>query len=98
MQNFTSLRFTDMCSCYVAEDDFRQHKFDPKYTAHENANMYGSLVGITGSNCFGDLDTQSILNALSKSKAFTNDEIRMLDTVKLTCQMRSSLFPQGYLV
>jgi hypothetical protein len=83
------------------KDDIRQHRFAPEYTASDNVNLYGSLVGITGSNCFGNFDSQVILDALSKSKVFTHDDIRTLDIVKLTSQMMTSLpigFPQGYLV
>jgi hypothetical protein len=83
------------------KDDFRLRKFDPKYTASDNANMIGSLVGITGSNRFGDFNSQAMLNALSHSKVFTQHEISMLDIATLTSDMMTSLpigFPKGYLV
>jgi len=82
------------------EDDLGPRKLDPKYSASDNANMIGSLVGITGSNRFGDYDLQAMLNALSNSRVFTND-IRTLDIVYLTHEMTTSLpigFPRGYLV
>jgi hypothetical protein len=82
-------------------DDLWQRKFDPKYTVNDNVNLYGSLVGIAGSNRFGSFDLQAILKALSKSKVFTNDDICTLDIVNLTSQMIAFLpigFPQGYLV
>jgi hypothetical protein len=82
-------------------DDIWQRKFDPKYTANDNANLYGSLFGIAGSNRFGCFDLQTIVRALSKSKVFTNDDICALDIVNLTNQMMAFLpigFAQGYLV
>jgi hypothetical protein len=84
-----------------AKDNFRPCKFDPKYTAKDNANIIGSLVGISGSNCFGDFDSQAMLNALSNSKVFTHHEISMLDIGNLTSKMTKSLpigFPKGHLV
>ena len=95
-----SLYWLLLVSC-GAKDDFRPRKFDPKYTAKDNANMIGSLVGISGSNCFGDFDSQAMLNALSKSKVFTQYEISMLDIANLTSKMAKSLpigFPKGHLV
>jgi hypothetical protein len=82
-------------------DDFLQRKIDPKYTANDNVNLYGSFVGVTGSNRFGNFDSQAMLSALSKSKVFTDEDIRTLNIVELSGQMLASLpigFPQGYLV
>lgn len=95
-----SLYWSLLVSCGV-KNDFRPRKFDPKYTAKDNANMIGSLVGISGSNCFGDFDSQAMLNALSHSKVFTQDEISMLDIANLTSKMTTSIpigFPKGHLV
>lgn len=72
------------------KDDFRQRKVDPKYTADDNANFYGSLVGITGSNRFGSFDPQELCKALSRSKVFANDD-HVLDIASLTSQMMASL-------
>jgi len=95
-----SLYWSLFVSC-GGEDAFRPRKFDPKYTARDNTNMIGSLVGITGSNGFGDFDSQAMLNALSNSQVFTLDDIHKLDIVNLTNKMTTSLpigFPKGYLV
>ena len=86
---------------YGAKDDFRPRKFNLKYTAKDNANIIGSLVGISGSNCFGDFDSQAMLNALSKSKVFTQHKISILDITNLTSKMMKSLpigFPKRHLV
>lgn len=81
--------------------DVLQQKFHPGYAACDNANFFGSLVSIIGSNRFGSFDTQAMLKALSLSKAVAKDDIHMLDIASLTRQMTTSLpigFPQGYLV
>jgi hypothetical protein len=82
-------------------EDFLQQKLSQEYTAMDNANLCGSLVGIAGSNYFGKFDTQEMLNALSKSKVFTDDDFRELNVVELSTQMMLYLpigFPQGHLV
>ena len=96
-----SLHWLLFVSCGGEDDDFRPRKLDPNCTANDNANMIGSLVDITGSNRFGDFNPQAMLDALSHCKAFTQEEIRMLDIEKLTSKMMTSLpigFPKGYLV
>jgi hypothetical protein len=96
-----SLHWLLLVSCGGEDDDFRPRKLDPKFTANDNANIIGSLVGITGSNRFGDFDSQAMLNALSHSKVFTQHEISRLEIAKLTSKMMASLpigFPKGYLV
>jgi hypothetical protein len=73
----------------------RQHIFHDKYSTNNNANLYGSLIGITRSNCFGNFDSQKMLNALSTSPVFTNDDIQMLNAVELSTEMIASL-PIGF--
>lgn len=95
-----SVCWSVLASCGV-KNDFRPRKFDPKYTYKENADIIGALVGISGPNHFGDFDSQAMLNDLSYSKIFTQDEISMLDIAKLTSEMATSLqigFPKGHLV
>jgi hypothetical protein len=82
-------------------EDFLQQKFSQEYTAMDNASLCGSLVGIARSNYFGKFDTQEMLNALSKSKVFTDDDFCELNVVELSTQMMLYLpigFPQGHLV
>lgn len=67
--------------------DFHQHKFDQECTANDNVNLYGSLVGVTGSNCFGNFDSQAMRSALSKSKAYADEDVHTLDITELSSQM-----------
>lgn len=95
-----SLQWLLFVSC-GAEHDFGPRKFDPKYTAGENANMIGSLIGIKGSNRFGHFDSQAMANALSHSKVFTKYDISVLGIANLASKIMTSLpigFPEGYLV
>lgn len=82
--------------------DCRQHAFDQEYTISDNLNLYMILVGVTGTNRFGDFDPKEMYNALLKSKAFVKDsDIGTLDTVGWSMQMIEFLpigFPEGYLV
>lgn len=81
--------------------NFSQHNFDEEYTADDNANLYGSLIGITGTNSFGNLSVGKMMNALSKSNVFTTDEVRTLDIAELSRRMMDILpigFSSGYLV
>lgn len=82
-------------------EDFLQHKFDPSYTAIDNARLYGSLLDITGSNPFGNFDSQKMRKALLRSKVFTKDDISTLDVAQLSDRMMACLpigFPNGYMV
>jgi hypothetical protein len=95
-----SLHWLLFVSC-GAEHDFGPRKFDPRYTAGENANMIGSLIGIKGSNRFGHFDSQAMANALSHSKVFTKYDISVLGIANLASKIMASLpisFPEGYLV
>jgi hypothetical protein len=76
-------------------EDPHQLKFDQEYTAIDNLNLYGSLVGITGSNRFGNFDLQAMLSALSRSKATTDEYIDTLDIAELSSQMMTFL-PIGF--
>lgn len=82
--------------------DRRQHAFDQGYTTSENLDLYGTLVGVTNNNRFGDFDPKEMYNALLKSKVFVKDaDVGTLDTVGWSMQMMESLpigFPEGYLV
>ena len=81
--------------------DVRQHKLDLSYSVNYNANIYGSIFGISGSKRFGTFDSQKMLGALSKSPVFRGVTIRKLDIMKLSATLMSQLpigFPDGYLV
>ena len=80
----------------------RQHAHDQEYTASENAAIYGSLIGITGTNRFGNFDLKQMHNALVKSKVFAEDrEFSASNAVEWSMIMMNYLpigFPEGYLV
>ena len=82
--------------------DCRQHTLDQEYAMGDNLNLYGILVGVTGTNRFGDFDPKEMCDALLKSKVFVKDaDIGSLDTVRWSMQMMEFLpigFPKGYLV
>ncbi|KAL9045088.1 MAG: hypothetical protein Q9214_001826 [Letrouitia sp. 1 TL-2023] len=62
--------------------DHRQHAFDQEYTISDNLDLYGTLVGVTNKNQFGDFDPKEMYNALLKSKVFVKDaDVGTLDTV-----------------
>jgi hypothetical protein len=67
--------------------DFQQHEFDQECTTNDNVNLYGSLVGVTGSNCFGNFDSQAMRSALSKSKVYADEDVYTLDISELSSQM-----------
>ena len=73
------------------KEDVHQLKFDRGYTAIDNLNLLGSLVGVTGSNRFRNFDLQAILSALYKSKAITNEYIDTLDIAELISQLMALL-------
>ena len=54
--------------------DRRQHTFDQGYTSSENLSLYGSLIGVTGTNPFGDFDAEDMHNALLQSRIFAGEE------------------------
>ena len=82
--------------------DCRQHALDREYKFSDNLNLYGSLVGVSGANWFGNFDPKQMHDALSKSKAFEEDPgIHTVDTRAWSMQMMEFLpigFPEGYLV
>jgi len=82
--------------------DCRQHALDQEYTISDNFNLYMILVGVTGTNLFGDFDPKEMYNALLKSKVFVKDsDIGILDIVGWSRKMKEFLpigFPEGYLV
>ncbi len=80
--------------------DCRQHALDQEYTISDNLNLYMILVGVTGTNRFGDFDPKEMYDALSKSKVFVKDT-GTLDLVGWSLQMMEFLpigFPEGHLV
>ena len=86
---------------FEGREDKRQHKLDPRYTVKFNANIYGSIVGVSGSKPFGIFDPQKILDALATSPLFPDDTVRELDVIKLSAQMMAQLpigFRNGHLV
>lgn len=81
--------------------DCRQHALDQEYTINDNLNLYMILIGVTGTNRFGDFDPKEMCNALLKSKVFVDSDIGTLDTVGWSMRMMDFLpigFPEGYLV
>ena len=81
--------------------DSRQHALDQEYTFSDNLNLYMVLVGVTGTNRFGDFDPEEMYSALLKSKVFEDSDISTLDTIGWSMRMMKFLpigFPEGYLV
>ncbi len=76
-------------------EDVHQLKFDQEYTGIDNHNLLGSLVNVTGSNPFKNLDLQATLNALYKSKAITNEYINTLDIAEFISKLMT-LLPIGF--
>lgn len=84
-----------------SKKDVQQHKLDLRYPVNYNTNIYGSILGISGSKRFGTFDSQKMLGALSKSPVFPGDTICKLDVIKFSATLMSQLpigFPDGYLV
>ena len=81
--------------------DSRQ-TFNQEYSSNDNFNLYKSLVGVNGTNWFGNFDPNEMYNALLNSKVFTKDtDFGALNIVERTEQMMGSLrigFPDGHLV
>ena len=72
-----------------------QHDLDPGVTAFENARICGHVVGIDGSNSFGNFDAQKMCDALSKSKLLAN--VSKFEIATLTSQIIPSVligYPQ----
>jgi hypothetical protein len=81
--------------------DFRQHRTDLGYTLNYNNNIYGSMLGISGSRPFGTFNLQTMIAALSKSPLFANDTLREQDIMELSAQLMTHLpigIPVGHLV
>ncbi len=81
--------------------DCRQHGFAEEYTAGENADLYASLLGITKTREFEDLNLEKVYNELSKSSVFSGMELGLQDLEEWTTKTMSSLhvgFRTGYLV
>ena len=81
--------------------DKRQHKFDANSISNDNLNIYCSLVGLAGSNDFGNFDSQSMLEQLAKSRIFTSEDLQTLNVREWADQISDELdlgFPPGYLV
>lgn len=51
--------------------DLHQHEFAPEYTVYDNADLYASILGITGKRTLGDSDSEKMCNTLSKSPMFS---------------------------
>jgi len=61
----------------------RQHTLDQGFTTSDNLHLYGLLIGITGTNRFGDFDPDQMHKTLLKFKVFSEDkDISPLNTVK----------------
>ncbi|CZS92469.1 uncharacterized protein RAG0_03046 [Rhynchosporium agropyri] len=78
--------------------DNRQHKRVPQYTATEDSQMISSILGVQASKPFGNVDTQKMLNALSKCALFPGKTVLTLE--KLGTQMIARIpvkFLNGYL-
>ena len=57
----------------------RQHGFAEEYTTSENADLYASLLGITKTREFEDLNSEKVYNELLKSSIFSEMEIGLQD-------------------
>jgi len=53
----------------------RQHALDQEYPISDNANLFGLLIGIVGTNRFGSFDSKQMHAALSKSELFVETQI-----------------------
>jgi len=77
-------------------EDCRQNRLDQEYSISDN------LVGVSGTNWFGDFNPKEMYKALSTSKVFIDDvDIGTLDLVGWSTQMMDFLpigFPEGHLV
>ena len=81
--------------------DCRQHILDQDYTISDNLNLYMILVGVTGTNQFGNFDPKKLYSALLKSEVFEDSDIGTLDPLRWSMRMMEFLpigFPEGYLV
>jgi hypothetical protein len=80
--------------------DIWQRRTHSAYTANDNANAYGSVVDVQGSNSFGGLCSQELIDALLKSPLF--NDITTPEYIKqLSIAMLATLhigFPEGFLV
>ena len=76
-----------------------QHRFAEKYTASENADLCASLLGITRTVGFGDIESKKIHNTLSMvlSKCTINVQEVEERTMKMMDHLRIG-FPDDYLV
>lgn len=57
----------------------QQHGFAEEYTTSENADLYASLLGITKTREFEDLNSKKVYNELLKSSIFSEMEIGLQD-------------------
>ncbi len=89
----------ELSNCTI---DARPHELHPEHTVDDNLDFYGSLVEVTGANCFGNFDPAQMHDALLKSSVFKNDpHTPLLDIVAWSRQIMEHIpigFPEGYLV
>jgi len=81
--------------------NFSQYNFDKEYTANNNANLYGSLIGIIDTNSFRNLSVGKMINTFLKSNVFTTDKVCTLDIAELSKRIIDFLpigFSSKYLV
>lgn len=81
--------------------DCHQHGFAEEYTSSENADLYASVLGITRTNEFGNVDREQMRKTLSKSQVFSGMTITVHDLEEWTMKTIDALpigFQKGHLV
>lgn len=81
--------------------EHRQHTFDQVYSVSDNARLYGSIIGIPGTNRFGHFDPEQMRNTLLGYKVFARSDIRTRDLEKWCVDLLEHLpigFRKGHLV
>lgn len=82
--------------------DCRQHTSAQGYTTGDKLNLYGIVVGVTGTNRFGiSIRRKCMMHSRSPTLFAKDADTGSLDTVRWSIQMMEFLpigFPKGYLV
>lgn len=79
--------------------DFRPQALESESNFSNNLNPYGSLVGVNGTNSFGNFDPKEMDDALLKSPMFRSDsDTHSLDTVDWSgfCIVLRNFIPIGH--
>ncbi len=81
--------------------DRQQHGFAQEYTVCDNADLYALVLGMTRKRTFGDIDSEEMCNALSKSPVFSEETFSAQSLQNRTMQIMKCLhigFPKDHLV